>query len=318
MAPLNDQLGLTGRNVVVPAETPSTNWEALAISNDACTAGQVIDGIFTERFPRGCLASAFVPLQPLDATNSEHPELTAAEQVVFSGLTFEKRRRDWLGGRLAGKRAILQLTESIAAEWRPHSAGEIEILTGTTREPIVYSPGLGPRSVQVSISHSGQLAGAVACYTDRGRIGFDLERLQPIEPSLYPLAFSEAEIKAIESVSAVSSTAFGLALWTAKEAVSKAVGRGLSMSLHDIQIQVPGGFVGGLNHVRLPAIIRQADLRLTIDTCWRGDYLLSLAFLEASEAQRWRRLPCNPHESHAAEGRERRGACFPKRESIRK
>jgi len=245
------------------------------------TETQLNDGIFEGLFPRGRLASAFTELENLNPARSEHPELSAAECRFYAGLRFEKRRRDWLGGRLAAKRAVVRLAESSGADWRPQSTREVEVLAGTTREPRVYSPGSGiPRRVQVSISHSGQLAGAVACHADAGRIGFDLERLESIEPALYRLAFCDSEAEAIESTPAATRVDAAVTLWTAKEAVSKAIGTGLSICLRDIHLSWPSGFCRGSHRQRFSALVQPDGLHLGVDTCRIGDYVLSLAWLE--------------------------------------
>ncbi len=244
---------------------------------------QPADGVFEELFPGGRLRSAFVNLRDLDPLSAEHPELTLAESDILAAFRFEKRRRDWLGGRLAAKRAVLRLAGSGVFGWCPESTRAVEILPGPTREPQVQAPASrGPSELQVSISHSGQLAGAVACYRDDGRIGFDMERVEPVEPALYSLAFLPTEIQAIDSVPVPSQTSWVHAFWTAKEAVSKAIGTGLMTCLHDIELSLP---VGPAPNETIPkcllARVRMGfgvdDPLFTIHTHQIGGYVLSLA-----------------------------------------
>ena len=244
---------------------------------------QPIDGVFEELFPGGRLRSAFVDLRDLDPVLAEHPELTPAERAILAALRFEKRRRDWLGGRLAAKRAVLRLAGSGSFDWCPESTLAVEILPGSTREPHVYASGSpDPSSLQVSISHSGQIAGAVACHSNDGRIGFDMERVEPVEPALYSLAFLPAEIDAIESVPGPSRTECVHSFWTAKEAVSKAVGKGLAISLHDIELTLPmqsgsNGTIAKCLSARVRGNHDMYGSRFTIHTHQIGGYVLSLA-----------------------------------------
>jgi phosphopantetheinyl transferase len=153
------------------------------------------------------------------------------------------------------------------------------VLPSHTREPIVYSPAGGfPAGVQVSISHSGEFAGAVARLGDQFKIGFDLERVGTVDPVLYQLAFRDSEIRQIERLQPTSRPVAALVLWTAKEAISKATGTGLSICLQDIELDPPDGFLEeDVSSLRLSACLRQPGPRFTVHSCRRGDYVLSLA-----------------------------------------
>ncbi len=245
---------------------------------------QPTDGVFEELFPGGRLRSAFVNLRDLDPVSAGHAELTQAENDLLAALRFEKRRRDWLGGRLAAKRAVLRLAAgSGACGWCPKSPRAVEILPGPTREPHVQAPGSrDPSQLQVSISHSGQLAGAVACCREDGRIGFDMECVEPVEPALYSLAFLPTEIQAIDSVPVPVRTSWIHAFWTAKEAVSKALGTGLTTSLHDIALSLPVGArptetIPDCLLARVRAGSRVDHALFTVHTHQIGGYVLSLA-----------------------------------------
>ncbi len=238
------------------------------------------DGIFEELFPHGRLVSAFVDLTELDITHKAHPDLSPAERDLMSRLGVEKRRRDWLGGRLAAKRAVIRLAELGGLDWLPTSLRDVEVLPSHTREPIVSSSEAHlPVQVQVSISHSGRFAGAVACAGDHWRLGFDLERAEAIDPALYQLAFRDFEIREIETAPPALRPIAVLVLWTAKEAISKAIGTGLSVCLQDIELTFPDGFLcEDFSSRRFGACLRNGGPRLTVHTCRRGDYVLSLAW----------------------------------------
>ncbi|RPI23477.1 MAG: 4'-phosphopantetheinyl transferase superfamily protein [Acidobacteria bacterium] len=245
---------------------------------------QTFESAFEQLFSDRRLGSAFVSLEDLDVAPDGHPDLSQEEHRVLAGLRFEKRRRDWLGGRLAAKRAVVKLA-------RLGPLDHVEILPAPTREPQVYSPPSRLRpDIQVSISHAGMLAGAVAGRINDGRIGFDMERVATVDPAVYSLAFTDSEIQAVEAATAVSRTYTVLALWTAKEAVTKALGTGLSICLKDIQLVLPAGiFEDGWTAEGFEAVFRrngdECGSRLTIQSRRIGDYVLSLARL----ADAWKR-----------------------------
>jgi len=238
------------------------------------------DGIFEDLFPIGLLASTFVDLAQLDTTQQDHPDLTPAERDSMSKLCVEKRRRDWLGGRLAAKRAVIRLTRSGAFGWHPTSLQDVEVLPSPTREPIVYSSETGlPVPVQVSLSHSGQCAAAVASRSDHWRIGLDLERAGATDPALYHLAFRDSETREIERVPPRLRPVAVLVLWTAKEAISKALGTGLSVCLQDIELALPVGFLcEDSPSRRFTGHLRDRGPHFTVLTCCKGDYIVSLAW----------------------------------------
>jgi len=238
------------------------------------------DGIFEDLFPTGLLASTFVDLAQLDTTLQGHPDLTPAERDLMSGLRVEKRRRDWLGGRLAAKRAVIRLASVGGFDWHPTSLQDVEVLPSPTREPIVYSSETRlPVPVQVSISHSGQCAAAVASRSDHWRIGLDLERAGATDPALYHLAFRDSETREIERVPPRLRPVAVLVLWTAKEAISKALGTGLSVCLQDIELALPVGFLcEDSPSRRFTGHLRDRGPHFTVLTCCRSDYIVSLAW----------------------------------------
>jgi len=132
--------------------------------------------------------------------------------------------------------------------------------------------------VRVSISHSGRLAGAIAWYGNGRRMGFDLEEIHPVDPALYRLAFHDSEIKALETARPPLGPIACLVLWTAKEAVSKALGTGLSVCLQDIEVSFPDSSLSqdsGWEPVR--ARFRNTGRRFTVYGRRTSDYVLSLA-----------------------------------------
>jgi 4'-phosphopantetheinyl transferase len=168
-----------------------------------------------------------------DELPSESPHwLGRSEQLVFARLVLPKRRRDWLAGRSAAKRAVGLL---IAGPSRPPDEA-IEIVARASGAPAVLVGGRSC-SVRVSIAHAGDLAGAIAWHGSGLPLGLDLEPLVTPERSLDRVAFTAAESTWARADHPAAERP--LRLWTAKEAVLKAVEEGLRADLRQVEVS-PG------------------------------------------------------------------------------
>jgi 4'-phosphopantetheinyl transferase len=88
--------------------------------------------------------------------------------------------------------------------------------------------------VDFNIAHSGKY---VVCAITKGlRLGIDIEEIQPIDLGDFTSQFTPEELQKIAC--AVDSYHEFYRLWTIKEAVIKADGRGLSFPLKDILIDI--------------------------------------------------------------------------------
>lgn len=88
-------------------------------------------------------------------------------------------------------------------------------------------------SFDFNISHAGSYV--VCSYSDEGKVGIDLEVIQAMDINdLIPTIFSEYESGLIKSSDDVNNTFFKF--WTIKEAAVKADGRGLGISLKQVEI----------------------------------------------------------------------------------
>lgn len=87
-----------------------------------------------------------------------------------------------------------------------------------------------PIDVDFNISHSGHY---VACAISKGpRIGIDIEEIRPIDFKDFEEIFNDSEWSTIRSAPDVTKEFFRW--WTMKEAVIKANGKGMSLSLKDV------------------------------------------------------------------------------------
>jgi 4'-phosphopantetheinyl transferase len=96
-------------------------------------------------------------------------------------------------------------------------------------------------SVSFNISHSGPWV--VCVLTDCGRVGIDIEEIESIALTDFTDQFSDVEWKEINTSTNQYETFYKL--WTIKEAVIKADGRGLSIPMKDIQMHGDRALLNG-------------------------------------------------------------------------
>lgn len=96
--------------------------------------------------------------------------LAAEEQRRFAGFALEKRRRQWLGGRLAAKLAAAHFWGGQEREWR-----KIAVVAAPGGAPCLVAPDCPPRP-WLSISHSGDCAAAMAADLP---CGLDVQQVVP-------------------------------------------------------------------------------------------------------------------------------------------
>lgn len=189
------------------------------------------------RVPAATLA--FVAFGDEDgAASCAHPWLASSEAACARGLRSDRRRAAWLAGRLAAKTAIARLGPSSSPLER------IEILPAAGGEPVVRGATTASGvPIDVSIAHSEGLAVAIAFERTRtGAMGIDIEAGdQAIDPALVDFAFSPEEAAEIWSrADAGDRQRRLLRCWTAKEAVLKAVWRGLRLPLAAVRLTGTG------------------------------------------------------------------------------
>lgn len=170
--------------------------------------------------------------------------LTAREWTVFRDLP-ERRKEDWLAGRVAAKDAVRRfLWERGAGPLWPI---EVEIPAADDGAPEVRAP--GGHDLRVSISHKeGRALAMVAEGVDPG---VDLETVEPRPPELDRAAFSERERGWLSERPEAERDAWRARLWAAKEAAAKRRRTGLGdprrmeiESMDEAAIDVGGTRVG--------------------------------------------------------------------------
>ncbi len=131
------------------------------------------------------------------------------ERSRFRTLKTEKRRRDWLAGRVAAKRVLRRYLSRLGPAPEHH---QIEICNNPDGSPFVRCG----RAVNISLSHCD--AGGLAIASDGNTlIGADWETVARRPASLLKTAFHESE----RSQQFMDSPELQTRLWTLKEAVIK-------------------------------------------------------------------------------------------------
>jgi 4'-phosphopantetheinyl transferase EntD len=221
--------------------------------------------------------------QPLD---TDWMRLTGAERDQARAWPTERRRRQYVFGRLAAREAIRGLLE-------PRTfVSFIEILSESERAPRVSVNGMLD-GVLISISHSNRLAVACAWLAHSKNLasaGIDLECLRPNEVAGSTYAFSRAERKLLGRAPEGPEIA-ALAAWTAKEAVWKALLAGQEIGPNAIEVKQQSLEQScAVIQVKGPLLKRLGDSRLNVQSNRfegpGGEYVLSLAQVTRSESRR--------------------------------
>jgi len=175
--------------------------------------------------------------------------LSPAEQTHWKSMrAVEKRRREWLLGRSAAKQAVRSLlARNLGLQVLP---AEIEIVPDPYGRPLVsIAPAAGRERVQpsLSIAHSDGTAVALAVLDQQARVGIDLESLTHRRQDFEAIAFSADERRLLAALPMDSRQEWALRMWCAKEAVGKALGRGLSPGLLAFHINRANAASGIIN-----------------------------------------------------------------------
>jgi phosphopantetheinyl transferase len=211
-----------------------------------------------------------------------HAVLSPKEWAEFGSLPWpELRKNDWLFGRIAAKDAVRHL-------WRQRHGvrlfpADIEIETDAHGRPIARRR--GPASAEelpaISITHSGGVMAALAAF---GRpVGIDLERIEPRAPGFEEMAFDESERGLLDQFGDRRDEGI-TRLWCAKEAVAKALGRGLSEGPPSVAVRGVDVKTGTVQVALGPALVEaypqwRMDL-LRAKTVRDGAWIVATSFCE--------------------------------------
>jgi acyl transferase domain-containing protein/phosphopantetheinyl transferase len=206
--------------------------------------------------------------------------LARRERAQWAALTGPPGRRlEWLLGRAAAKDAVRRLLQ--ARHGLAVAAADVEILPDAYGRPEVHGAwrdrlGIAP---VVSIAHSGGVAVALAALDGRPLVGIDIERISGRAEGFEAVAFGADERRLLSSLDEDGRREWHLRLWCAKEAVGKALGRGLAPGIRALEVteaRVADGAVrlrlAGSLETEFPAVARRD---LVTFTTRDGDYVSS-------------------------------------------
>jgi phosphopantetheine--protein transferase-like protein len=136
----------------------------------------------------------------------------------------------------------------------------------------------------VSIAHSGDVAMALACANkDVPGVGIDLEPIDRVGADIERVAFTSHEQRLLDSIDQDERGEWATRLWCAKEAVGKAIGRGLINGPRELEIQeVDGG--NGAVVVKLAGelardLVELADRPIVAQTVREDEWIMAVAML---------------------------------------
>jgi 4'-phosphopantetheinyl transferase len=188
--------------------------------------------------PGACPAVALVPVPAGASVRAawETAYLSRAEASLVGSRAAEKRRADFVAGRLAAKAAAGLLLG------RPWGRGDVAVLReggATTGPPRLALSGASRCELRASISHADGLAVAAA---SRERVGIDLVAVEPQGSAFEAEAFRPGELDAWRGwLGGFATTNEAIAIaFAAKEAILKWMGTGLTVPLHEVAVRPLG------------------------------------------------------------------------------
>ncbi|MDZ4834860.1 MAG: beta-ketoacyl synthase N-terminal-like domain-containing protein [Candidatus Melainabacteria bacterium] len=155
--------------------------------------------------------------------------LTKNERIHWRDtLKFEKRKLEWLIGRIVAKEAVRRLIK----DRLNLSIGplDIEIEQDDRRRPIVKLAYGGIGEILLSISHSAGLGLSLCSFAADGNPGIDAEVIESREDDFASRFLDKEELQFLDSSSKQSRAMQVTRLWSAKEAAYKSLGGILEMT----------------------------------------------------------------------------------------
>lgn len=162
--------------------------------------------------------------------------LAGEERGVLARMTVPKRKGDWTLGRWAAKRALVAAGEA-------DREADVSVLAAPSGAPEAFV--LGRRApVALSLTHSHGVAVA-ALAPSESLLGVDLERVEVRTAAFLADWFTEAEQAFVAAGEAGEPGLSATLVWSAKEAVMKALREGLRIPPKAIEVAPVAGPADG-------------------------------------------------------------------------
>ena len=160
-----------------------------------------------------------------DLTKNLDEIFHSSERRYFDTIKSEKRKFTYLSGRFAGKLAVAEYLHE-------DDMSRIEIRSGFFDQPLVKH--LSVETPELTLSHCSDLAIAIAYQT--GHImGVDVEEIDLSKSHVFKSQLTQDEITRAEGTFEDFRMGYHL-MWTAKEALSKALKCGLTVPFDILEI----------------------------------------------------------------------------------
>lgn len=214
--------------------------------------------------------------------------LSEAEQTRLVSFKTDKRRKDWLLGRWTAKHLLQAYVEQQTSTRLPLDAFTVANapngapFAGITTDIWLDNP------PNLSISHSNGWAFCALSADNQVQIGADIELIEPRSWRFVEDYFTIEEIELVQAAPAKKHDTLVTAIWSAKEAVLKALQLGLTVNTRQVtclpaQDSMPDS--PGSNWLEVdiqcnPNLLRQDNGQTPQITGWwriMDDYVLTLA-----------------------------------------
>ena len=178
--------------------------------------------------------------------------LSPSELDRFSAFRFPKRRNDWLVGRFAAK----SLAHSLPV-CKNYPLNQIEIRNTPQGAPFIQVQGQPPLVECLAVSHSEHLALCALASAPDLRVGADLEKIEPRTETFILDYFTPAECRLVDASPAETRPVVVTLIWSAKEAMLKALEVGLRWDTRMVEVRgvdgLPptGGTLNGWQKIRV-------------------------------------------------------------------
>ncbi|WP_103867464.1 4'-phosphopantetheinyl transferase superfamily protein [Aquimarina sp. I32.4] len=164
----------------------------------------------------------------LPELNKEIDLLHPSEKSYYECLKFERRRKSYLLGRIAAKRAVLKLLDD------DKKIVSFSIQFGVFQFPVVKN--IQNENIQVSISHCNNIGVALA-FPEEHPMGIDIEKIDEAKINIIKSIISDEEEGIIKSFSLAKREGFTI-MWSIKEALSKILKTGLTVDFKIFEIKL--------------------------------------------------------------------------------
>ena len=176
----------------------------------------------------------------IDKGTSPPDFLSTSERATYAKLAFPKRRREWLLGRWTAKR-LLQLSQEA---YRLLALNAITVGNDPDGAPFLSVDGEGRLPVSLSISHREERAFCALSPSLSPPIGADVERVEARDLAFVRLFFTPDEAERVWACPPSTRDTLITVIWSAKEAVLKALHQGLRVDTRSVEVRRVAGLKG--------------------------------------------------------------------------